>query len=299
MDRRQVIEFLLYPFRVVPRHVVVDQSPDLFRRQQGLVPLLGQAQVDFHPREEILAQCIVPAVPSPRHAAYDLEFFAELHPAVRPVHRALVVVDQGVLEGLRRQCREHASDEFLRVHGADAVRYDLVVEKIQKRTDIDELLVAAWNVGDVRGQLPHRRPGGEIAPEDVRRAVLLQHFPDRLVVVCRMLSAPYAGVDAVLFHQPVDALAVDPCSVAQDPCHESRPRLQQAVVDLSGQAFYPVGRGNVPVVLDVAHETDKLRVALGLCRRLERAVIGASRNPGNAAGVLDRAPVGNQRLNGG
>ena len=50
----------------------------------------------------------------------------------------------------------------------------------------------------------------------------------------------------------------------------------------------------MPVVLDVTHEPDEFRITLGLPRGFERAVIGAPRNPGDAAGLLGRAPVGDE-----
>ena len=198
-------------------------------------------------------------------------------------------MNQDAPQGFRRQGREHASDELLRIDGADGVRFDLVVEEVEQRTEVDELPVAARDVGDVRCQLRHRHFRREVALEDVRGAVLLQHLLDGLVVVVRVLPATDAGVYVVLLHQPVNALVVHPVAVAQDLRGEFRPRLQQTVVDLARQAFKPIGRGDVPVVLDVAHEPDEFRVAFGLRRGLAGTVVGAARDPGDAAGILDRS----------
>ena len=174
-----------------------------------------------------------------------------------------------------------------------------MIEEVVQGAEVDELLVAARNVGDVRRQLRHRPFRSEVSLEDVGGAVLLQHLLDGLVVVVRVLPATNAGVDVVLLHQPVDALVVDPGAVAQYLRDEFRPGLQQTVVDLACQSFKPVSRGYVPVVLDVAHEPDELGIALGLLRWSKRTVIGAPRNPGNAAGILDGAPRVDQCLDGG
>ena len=114
-----------------------------------------------------------------------------------------------------------------------------------------------------------------------------------------MLPAANAGVDVVFLHQPVDALVVDPGAIAQYLRGDLGFGFQQAVVDLARQAFKSVARRDVSVVLDVAHEPDEFRVTFGLCRGLERTVIGAPRDPGNATGLLDCVPVGCQGLNGG
>ena len=117
-----------------------------------------------------------------------------------------------------------------------------MVEEVEQRTEVDELLVAARNAGDVRRQLRHRPFRREVALEYVRGAVFLQHLPDGLVVVVRMLPAANAGVDVLFLHQPVDALVVDPGAIAQYLRGDLGFGFQQAVVDLARQAFKSVAR---------------------------------------------------------
>lgn len=70
---------------------------------------------------------------------------------------------------------------------------------------------------------------------------------------------------AVKLHEPVRALAVDPVALAEDLLGGRLVDDRKLPVDFGGQPVDTVGLGHVTVILDPAHELDKLGVARGLC----------------------------------